>query len=59
MNGHFPEMCMNLHVRSDFTITEANTFTAAELFPLFQTFLAAKRLLNGNLSNLLRTKEDQ
>lgn len=44
MTGHFPEVCMNLHVRSDFTITEANTFTAAELLPLFQTFLAAKRL---------------
>jgi len=44
MSGHFPEVCMNLHVRSDFTIAEANTFTAAELFPLFQTFLAAKRL---------------
>jgi hypothetical protein len=44
MTGHFPEVCMNLHVRSDFTITEANAFTAAELFPLFQTFLAAKQL---------------
>jgi hypothetical protein len=44
VSGRFPEVCMNLHVRSDFTITEANTFTAAELFPLFQTFLAAKRL---------------
>jgi len=44
MNGHFPEMCMNLHVKSDLTITEANSFTATELFPLFQTFLAAKRL---------------
>jgi hypothetical protein len=44
MSGHFPEVCMNLHVKSDFTITEANCFTATELFPLFQTFLAAKRL---------------
>jgi hypothetical protein len=44
MTGHFPEVCVNLHVRRDFTINEANTFTAAELFPLFQTFLAAKRL---------------
>jgi len=44
MTGHFPEVCMNLRVRSDLTITEANTFTGAELFPLFQTFLAAKRL---------------
>jgi hypothetical protein len=44
MTGSFPEVCMNLHNRSDRTITEANTFTAAELFPLFQTFLAAKRL---------------
>jgi PD-(D/E)XK nuclease superfamily len=44
MSGHFPEVCMNLHVKSDFTITEANSFTATELFPLFQTFLAAKRL---------------
>lgn len=44
MSGHFPEVCMNLHVKSDFNITEANSFTAAELFPLFQTFLAAKRL---------------
>jgi predicted RecB family nuclease len=44
MKGSFPQVCMNLHVRSDFTIVEANTFTAAELFPLFQTFLAAKRL---------------
>lgn len=44
MTGHIPEVCMNLHVRSDFTVAEANVFTAAELFPLFQTFLAAKRL---------------
>jgi PD-(D/E)XK nuclease superfamily len=44
MSGHFPEVCMNLHVQSDSTITEANYFTATELFPLFQTFLAAKRL---------------
>lgn len=44
MTGHFPEICFNLHVKSDFTITEANTFTAAELLTLFQTFLAAKRL---------------
>jgi hypothetical protein len=44
MSGHFPEVCLNLHVGSDFTITEANSFSAAELFPLFQTFLAAKRL---------------
>jgi hypothetical protein len=44
MMGHFPEVCLNLHVGSDFTVTEANTFSAAELFPLFQTFLAAKRL---------------
>jgi hypothetical protein len=44
MTGQLPEICANLHVRGDFTITEANTFTAAELFPLFQTFLAAKRL---------------
>ena len=46
MTGHFPEVCTNLHVRSDFTILEANTFTAAELLPLFQTFLAAKRLFD-------------
>jgi hypothetical protein len=44
MSGHFPEVCMNLHVKSDYTITRANSFTAAELFPLFQTFIAAKRL---------------
>ena len=44
MTGHFPEVSANLHVKSDFTITEANTFTGAELFPLFQTFLAAKHL---------------
>jgi len=44
MTGHIPEVCVNLHVRSDFTIAEANAFTAAELFTLFQTFLAAKRL---------------
>jgi hypothetical protein len=44
MTGQLPEICANLHVRGDFTITEANAFTAAELFPLFQTFLAAKRL---------------
>jgi hypothetical protein len=44
MTGHFPEVCANLHVKSDFTITEANTFTGAELFPLFRTFLAAKHL---------------
>lgn|GEM_PF-1097597 len=44
MTGHFPEVCMNLHIKSDFTIRETNVFTAAELFPLFQTFLAAKRL---------------
>ena len=44
MTGHIPEVCMNLHVRSDFTVTEANTFTATELFSLFHTFLAAKHL---------------
>jgi hypothetical protein len=44
MKGRFPEVCMNLHVGSDFAITAANTFTATELFPLFRTFLAAKRL---------------
>jgi hypothetical protein len=44
MTGHFPEVCMNLHVRNNFAVTEVNVFTAAELFPLFQTFLAAKRL---------------
>jgi hypothetical protein len=44
MKGHLPELCMNLHVRSNSSITEANVFTAAELIPLFQTFLAAKRL---------------
>ena len=44
MTGHFPEVCMNLHVRNNFAFTEANVFTAGELFPLFQTFLAAKRL---------------
>jgi len=44
MSGHFPEVCMNLHVQSDLKIIEANSFTATELFPLFQTFLAAKRL---------------
>jgi hypothetical protein len=44
MSGHFPEVCLNLHVQNDSTITEANSFTATELFPLFQTFLAAKRL---------------
>jgi len=50
MTGRFPEVCMNLHVSSEetrtTTITEANTFTAAELFPLFRTFLAAKRLFD-------------
>lgn len=44
MACQFPEVCLNLHVKSDFSITEANAFTAAELLPLFQTFLAAKRL---------------
>jgi hypothetical protein len=46
MCGCFPEVCLNLHVtgQGSPTVTEANTFTAAELFPLFQTFLAAKRL---------------
>jgi hypothetical protein len=44
ISGHFPEVCMNLHVQSNSAITEANCFTATELFPLFQTFLAAKRL---------------
>jgi hypothetical protein len=50
MTGHFPEVCMNLHVRSDFSIAEANAFTAAEMFPLFQTFLAAKRLFEWQSS---------
>jgi hypothetical protein len=44
MKGHFPEVCANLHVRSDFAIKKVNTFTAAELLTLFQTFLAAKQL---------------
>jgi hypothetical protein len=44
MTGHIPEVCMNLHVRNNFSVTEANVFTAAELFLLFQTFLAAKQL---------------
>jgi hypothetical protein len=44
INGHFPEVCANLLVKSDCTVTDANTFTATELLPLFQTFLAAKRL---------------
>jgi PD-(D/E)XK nuclease superfamily len=52
MGGHFPEVCMNLHVKSDFTITEANSFTATELFPLFQTFLAAKRLFEWQSEQL-------
>jgi hypothetical protein len=42
MTGRIPGICMNLHVRSDSTFTEANTFAATEL--LFQTFRAAKRL---------------
>jgi PD-(D/E)XK nuclease superfamily len=50
MTGHFPEVCINLHVRSDFTIIEANTFTGSELLPLFQTFLAAKRLFEWHLT---------
>jgi hypothetical protein len=46
MTGRFPEVCMNLHITGDEipTVSETNAFTAAELFPLFQTFLAAKRL---------------
>ncbi|MGZ4846417.1 MAG: PD-(D/E)XK nuclease family protein [Halobacteriota archaeon] len=44
MSGHFPEVCLNLHITRDSTIVEANTFSGAELFSLFQTFLAAKRL---------------
>jgi len=48
MIGRFPEVCMNLHISSEETrtptVTEANIFTAAELFPLFRTFLAAKQL---------------
>ncbi len=48
MTGRFPEVCMNLHISVSGdrtpTVSEANTFTAAELFPLFRTFLAAKQL---------------
>jgi hypothetical protein len=57
MTGHFPEVCMNLHVGNNFTFTEANAFTAAELFPLFQTFLAAKRLFEW-LSIQPKTSQD-
>jgi hypothetical protein len=45
MKGCFPETRTNLHLRSDFTITAVNRFTATVLFVLFQTFLAAKHLL--------------
>jgi hypothetical protein len=45
MKGCVPEICMNLHVRNDSTIAEANRFTATVLFALFQTFLTAKQLL--------------
>jgi hypothetical protein len=45
LNGCLSEICMNLHVRSDLTITQANRFTATVLVALFQTFLTAKQLL--------------
>jgi PD-(D/E)XK nuclease superfamily len=50
MNGHFPEVCADLHFRSNLTFTEANIFTGSELLPLFQTFLAAKRLFEWGLT---------
>jgi hypothetical protein len=58
ISGHFPEVCMNLHVRSDLTIIESNTFTAAELFPLFQTFLAAKRLFEWQSEQSASTSQN-
>jgi hypothetical protein len=45
MTGHFAEVCANLHFRNN-AVVQANTFTASELFPLFQTFLAAKQLFD-------------
>ena len=45
MTGHIPDVCANLHLRNG-TVVQSNTFTASELFPLFQTFLAAKQLFN-------------
>jgi hypothetical protein len=45
MTGHISEVCANLHLRND-TVAQSNTFTASELFPLFQMFLAAKQLFD-------------
>jgi hypothetical protein len=48
MTARLPHYCAVLHIpdvdSETPTITEVNSFTSAELFPLFQTFLAAKRL---------------
>jgi len=61
MTERFPEVCLNLHISSEETptITEANTVTAAELFPLFQTFLAAKRLFEWLSAVQLSSKQRQ
>lgn len=54
MTGRLPHYCAVLHIpdvdSETPTITEVNSFTSAELFPLFQTFLAAKRLFEWLLS---------
>jgi hypothetical protein len=44
MKDCLSEIYMNLRVRSDFTITQANRFTASVLFVFFQSFPAAKQL---------------
>ncbi|MGZ4846468.1 MAG: PD-(D/E)XK nuclease family protein [Halobacteriota archaeon] len=51
MTGRIPEVCLNLHVKNDSTIIEANIFTGVELFSLFQTFLAARRLFAWRFHN--------
>jgi hypothetical protein len=54
MCGRLPHYCAVLHIpnpESDVpTITEVNSFTSAELFSLFKTFLAAKRLFDWLLT---------
>jgi hypothetical protein len=46
--GRLPHYCAVLHIPNANseapTVTEVNSFSSAELFPIFQAFLAAKRL---------------
>ncbi len=44
MKGCLREICTDLHFKTGFTVTEANRFTATELFAPFQTVLVAKQL---------------